>query len=151
MRVSSVILSAIGYELAPHVITTDAIEQRLAPAYAALRIQPGQLYALTGIRERRWWGDGVSMADGAARAARKAIARCGVDPPELGMVIYAGVCRDNLEPETQRGHSTFFIDTVASRARHRLPSPCIPWSPYDTSAHRPAGHTRTDMDQRPNP
>lgn len=100
MRFSRSYVAALGYELAPNVVTSDAIEEGLAPAYAALRIQRGQLYALTGIRERRWWDPGMTMADGAARAARKAIQRAGLDAAELGMVIYAGVCRDNLEPAT---------------------------------------------------
>jgi acyl-CoA:acyl-CoA alkyltransferase len=40
------------------------------------------------------------MASVAARAAKKALAQAGVSADELGAVIYAGVCRDNLEPAT---------------------------------------------------
>ena len=55
MKYSRVQLSAIGYELAPVVVTSDELEERLQPLYQRLHLQPGQLEALTGIRERRWW------------------------------------------------------------------------------------------------
>jgi 3-oxoacyl-[acyl-carrier-protein] synthase-3 len=63
-------------------------------------MQPGQLEALTGIRERRWWPEGRANADGAAAAARDALERAGVVPDDLSVLIYAGVCRDHLEPAT---------------------------------------------------
>lgn len=98
MRYSNVNIASIGYELPPHVVTSAALEQRLAPLYQKLHLQPGQLQALTGIRERRYWDAGTTMADGAARAGLKALAAAGLEPGDVGMCIYAGVCRDYLEP-----------------------------------------------------
>jgi len=40
------------------------------------------------------------MADGAAKAGRKALAAAGLAPDDVGMLVYGGVCRDNLEPAT---------------------------------------------------
>lgn len=100
MRYSRVHIEGLGYELAPRVVTSDELEQRLAPAYAALHIQPGQLLALTGIRERRWWDDGQRLGAMAARAGRKALDAAGLAADQLGMLLYAGVCRENLEPAT---------------------------------------------------
>ncbi|MBI3722775.1 3-oxoacyl-ACP synthase III [bacterium] len=100
MRWSRVFLEAIGYDLPPNVVTSAALEDRLAPLYAALRIQPGQLEALTGIRERRIWNPGTRMSEGALRAARRALDLSGVAARDLGAVIFGGVCRDNLEPAT---------------------------------------------------
>ena len=68
MRYSKVFLDAIGYELAPNVVTSAALEERIAPVYRALGMQAGQLEALTGIRERRWWDPGFKLSEGAARA-----------------------------------------------------------------------------------
>ena len=48
MRYSRVHLDAIGYELAPVVITTTELEARLEPLYRALHMNQGQLEALTG-------------------------------------------------------------------------------------------------------
>ena len=55
MHYSRVYLEAIGYELAPVVVSTAELEARLEPLYKALRLPQGQLEALTGISERRWW------------------------------------------------------------------------------------------------
>lgn len=98
MRYEKVHIESIGYELPPNVVSSRALEDRLAPMYRELRIQPGQLEAWTGVRERRYWNSGMSMAEGATRAGRKALAVSRVAPADIGMVIYAGVCRDLLEP-----------------------------------------------------
>ena len=100
MRYSRVIIESIGYELAPNVVTSAALEDRLAPVYDALKLPSGQITALSGVGERRFWDAGQRMADGAARAGRKALAAAGVGPNEVGMLVYGGVCRDNLEPAT---------------------------------------------------
>jgi acyl-CoA:acyl-CoA alkyltransferase len=100
MRYSRVHLESIGYELAPVVVSTTELEERLAPLYRALRISPGQLEALTGIAERRWWHDDYPLSVGAAEAAKKALANTDVTANEIDIVIYAGVCREQFEPAT---------------------------------------------------
>ncbi len=100
MLYSKVYINTFGYELAPHVVTSEDLEDRLAPLYEALHIQKGQLEAFTGIYERRFWDQGYKMYQGAAAAGRKAIDSSDVSTEDIGMLIYAGVCRDNLEPAT---------------------------------------------------
>jgi 3-oxoacyl-[acyl-carrier-protein] synthase-3 len=100
MRWESVCVEAIGYALPDERVSTAAIEAELAGVYEALHLASGQIHALTGIRERRVWPRGVSMADCAARAAAKALEQAGIVGRDLGAVVYAGVCRDNLEPAT---------------------------------------------------
>jgi 3-oxoacyl-[acyl-carrier-protein] synthase-3 len=100
MLYSNVSITAFGYELPPNVITSADLEERLAPVYARLHFQPGQLEALTGVRERRYWDPGSKMSRGAARAANKAISAAGIAPSEIDFLIYGGVCRDQLEPAT---------------------------------------------------
>jgi len=100
MIYSKVYLNSFGYELPPNVVTSDDLEKRLEPVYDALHFQPGQLEAITGIRERRFWDPGFQMHDGAIKAGRKALAASGISPSDVGMLIYGGVCRDNLEPAT---------------------------------------------------
>ena len=41
--------TALGYELGPVVVTSAELEERLAPVYGRLNLQPGQLEAWTGI------------------------------------------------------------------------------------------------------
>jgi len=100
MRWDHVSIEAIAYELPDERVSTAALEARLMPLYRALHLEPGQVESLTGIRERRVWPAGVTMAACAARAADKALERAGLRGQDLGAVIYAGVCRDNLEPAT---------------------------------------------------
>lgn len=100
MRYKKVDIAGFGYELAPNVITSDDLEKRLGAVYDALHIQPGQLQALTGIAERRFWDPDMRIWEGAVRAGRKALTATGVGPDEIGLMIYGGVCRENLEPAT---------------------------------------------------
>jgi len=93
-------LDSLGYELGPEVVTSAELEERLAPVYRRLSIHAGQLEAWTGIAERRWWHAGSRLSAGATTAARKALAKTSVKPADLGVVIYAGVCRENFEPAT---------------------------------------------------
>ena len=100
MKYSNVYIESFGYELPPNVITSDDLEDRLEPLYQALHFKKGQLEAITGIQERRFWDSGYAMHQGATAAAQKALAASGITPDAIGMLIYGGVCRDNLEPAT---------------------------------------------------
>lgn len=100
MRYTRVQVEAIGYELAPEVITSDEIEDRLESLYRALRIPRGQLEGWTGIRERRWWEPGYPLSSGATAAARRALSATNVRAEDLEVVIYGGVCREQFEPAT---------------------------------------------------
>jgi len=100
VRYESVFLDAIGYELAPVTVTSEELEERLEPLYRELHLQPGQLEALTGITERRWWEPDTPLSTGATAAGRKALAQAGIESAQLGALLYTGVCRDNFEPAT---------------------------------------------------
>lgn len=100
MRYRNVFIDAIGYELAPVVVTSAELEERVAPMYRRLHIPPGQLEAITGITERRMWEPGFRVSEGAAMAARKALARSEVAPEDVEVLIYGGVCREHFEPAT---------------------------------------------------
>lgn len=100
MKYTRVYLESIGYELAPVVVSSAEIERRLAPVYKALHLSPGQLEALTGIKERRWWNTNFRVSQGATLAARKALAASDLTPNDIDVLIYAGVCRENHEPAT---------------------------------------------------
>lgn len=100
MKYKKVFIESFGYELPPNVISSDDLENRLSPLYETLRFQKGQLEAITGITERRWWDPGFKMYQGAVMAGRKALAASGVSTDKVQMLVYGGVCRDNLEPAT---------------------------------------------------
>jgi 3-oxoacyl-[acyl-carrier-protein] synthase-3 len=100
MRYTKVYIESLGYEIAPVVVSSAELEDRLAPVYEALHLSSGQLEALTGIVERRWWEEGHSLAEGAAAAARRALEVADVRPDQVDALIYGGVCREYFEPAT---------------------------------------------------
>ena len=100
MKYSRVRIETIAYELPPNVVTSAALEDRLAPALKKLGIPLGQFETMTGIRERRFWNPGQIMADGATKAGRKALETSGITPDDVGLLVFAGVCRDHIEPAT---------------------------------------------------
>jgi 3-oxoacyl-[acyl-carrier-protein] synthase-3 len=83
---------------APEIVTSDWIDEQLAPTYERWGMRPGLLAELAGIKERRWWPEGVTFDQAAAMAGKKAIETSGVDPREIGMMISTSVCKHHLEP-----------------------------------------------------
>ncbi len=94
------VIERFGYELAPCVVTSDDLEARLASVYENLHVQPGQLFQMTGIQERRYWEPGYSVSQGATTAAEHALRDSPVPANAIDMLIYAGVCREHFEPAT---------------------------------------------------
>ena len=91
------VLSIAAIE-APVVVTSEWIDEQLAETYDRTGVRPGLLSGVAGIKERRWWGEGVTFADAAALAGRAAIERAGVDPSKIGLLMSTSVCKDHLEP-----------------------------------------------------
>jgi len=99
-RFHNTVLLSVSRAEASRVVTSDELDEQLAAAYARVGLRPGLLERLAGIRERRWWPDGVTFADGAAMAAEKAISESGVDPASIGLMVNTSVSRQYLEPAT---------------------------------------------------
>lgn len=91
-------IESLGYELAPHRVTSTQLEDRLNGAMTRMRLPPRPIELLTGITERAFWDAGTPVAEVAARAGRKALAAAGVHPREVGLLISTSVSKDYLEP-----------------------------------------------------
>ncbi len=100
MKYSKVVIQAFGYELAPHVVTSEEIEARLTPFFNRMGFAPGQLVALTGIRERRYWDVDHTLAEPAAVAGQRALDQAGISAKDLGTLVYCGIGMDGFEPST---------------------------------------------------
>lgn len=124
MRYQHVSLPAIAYELAPIVVETRELEQRLAPAWNRLHLPTGQLESLTGIRERRWWPAGYSVAAGATAAGRRALNSAGMTGNDIDVLIYAGVCRELYEPATAC-HVAHALGIHPGAAVHDISNACL--------------------------
>ncbi len=78
----NVAIETIAYELAPERIASADIEARIVATLARLSLPQGQLEALTGIRERRFWAPGTLPSEAATLAARKVIAKADIEQLE---------------------------------------------------------------------
>ena len=100
MRFHKVQIEAFAHALPERVVTSESLEERLAPLYEKLRLRTGRLELMSGIRERRHFEPGTRPSTVAARAAELALAKSGVDRSSIGCIIHASVCRDFMEPAT---------------------------------------------------
>ncbi|MEP6462709.1 MAG: 3-oxoacyl-ACP synthase III [Frankiaceae bacterium] len=99
-RYRDVVISGLAHIDAPHIITSAALEDMLAPAMERLRIRRGLLSRLAGVDERRFWDVGVRPSEPAAEAGERAMTASGVDRSQIGILINTSVSRDYLEPST---------------------------------------------------
>ncbi len=103
MRYQNVCLEAFGYTLPEQIVTSEEIEERLAPLYTRLRLPEGRLELMSGIGARRFWAPGVLPGEKSVESAERALANAGVSRHEIGVLIHSSVCRDYLEPATACG------------------------------------------------
>lgn len=100
MRFQHVGLASFGYTLPDEIVTSQQLEDRLAPLYERLRLPAGRLELMTGIRERRFWPPDTLPSGPSIRSGEKALAAAGIALEDVGLLIHASVCRDYLEPAT---------------------------------------------------
>ncbi|MBB3022548.1 3-oxoacyl-ACP synthase III [Helcobacillus massiliensis] len=80
-------------------VTSDELDEMLAPARKRLRIPKGMLQRVAGVYERRWWKDPENgWKHGVVQAAERAIAEAGISRDQVGLLINASVSRKHLEP-----------------------------------------------------
>jgi len=100
MRFSNVCIEAVARHLPDNVVTSQDLEHRMGPLYERLKLPVGRLELMSGIRERRFWDEGVLPSEVGAIAGEKVIEKSGIDRSRIGCLISASVCRDFLEPAT---------------------------------------------------
>ena len=103
MRFQHVCIESFGYTLPEEIVTSDEIEERLAPLYKRLHLPAGRLELMTGIRERRFFPPGTLPGSISGQSARKAIEASGIPVEHFGALAHGSVCRDQLEPATAAG------------------------------------------------
>jgi 3-oxoacyl-[acyl-carrier-protein] synthase-3 len=100
LKYENVCIEGTGFVIPDQVVTSAWFEDQLRPIYERLRIKPSFFERITGIKERRWWEDGVEPSDGAAMAGKRAMENAGINSQQVDCVINASVCRDYIEPAT---------------------------------------------------
>ncbi len=98
MLFENVGIYSFGEYLPERFLTSDEIESQLFQTYERLKMAPGRLEIMTGIKKRGFWDTGTPPSFLASKAAEKAIK----DFPKekIDLLIHASVCRDFLEPST---------------------------------------------------
>ncbi len=92
-------LKAIDWVEPDEFISSDQIEQDLAPVYDKLKLPYGRIEMQTGIKSRGVYHD-KRPSDISALAAKNLFKNSDIDPKSIDLVIHASVCRDFLEPST---------------------------------------------------
>jgi 3-oxoacyl-[acyl-carrier-protein] synthase-3 len=103
MRYRRVCVEAFAHTLPPHVVSSDEIERRLAPAYERLGLPEGRLELMTGIRERRFFDRDTKPGTISGETASKALEAAGISRRDVGLLLHGSVCRDQMEPATACG------------------------------------------------
>ncbi len=92
-------LLAVTAVTAQTPVTSDEIDDMLAPARKRLRLPKGTLQRVAGVYERRWWKDTENgWKQGVVLAAERAMSQAGITRDQVGMLINASVSRQHLEP-----------------------------------------------------
>jgi 3-oxoacyl-[acyl-carrier-protein] synthase-3 len=100
MRFENVSIVSLAHVDGPIRMPSSEIEARIKPTMDRLGIRQGLLQHLSGIHERKFWDSDVQPSECATLAAKEAIARSGIDPKRIGILINTSVCRDYIEPST---------------------------------------------------
>jgi len=103
MLYQNVCLETFACTLPEEVVTSDQIEQWLAPLYTRLRLPQGRLELMSGIAQRRFWPREMLPSEKSVETAEKAIRIAGLQKRHVGALIHGSVCRDFLEPATACG------------------------------------------------
>lgn len=100
MKFSRVRINGSAVVCPPVEVTSASIEERLRPVYERLGLPDGRLELMSGIRARHFWGGPILPSQAAAEAGRLLLDGHAVQPDEIGLLIFCGVCRDRMEPAT---------------------------------------------------
>jgi 3-oxoacyl-[acyl-carrier-protein] synthase-3 len=115
MHYQHVCVETFASTLPDEIVTSEQIETWLAPLYERLKLPPGRLELMTGIRQRRFWPRGMLPSEKSVETGEKAIRTAGIDRRQIGALVHASVCRDYLEPAT----------AASVHQRLGLPSDCL--------------------------
>ena len=94
MLFNNVCIESVSYFLPENVITSEELEIRLSSVYERLKLPFGRLEMMSGIKERRFWGEEIYPSDIASQAGNKAIEKAQFDRKSIECLICASVCRD---------------------------------------------------------
>lgn len=99
-KYNNVAIVGLARDEAPRRMSSEEIEERLAPAMSRLKLPRGLLASLTGISWRRLYPPEYSPSQAAANAANRLFHSMGFDKNKIDLLYSTSVCRDHIEPST---------------------------------------------------
>ncbi|MDD4973541.1 MAG: 3-oxoacyl-ACP synthase III [Bacteriovorax sp.] len=100
MKFNNVVIESFAYSISEQLMTSNMIEEALAPLYQKLKLPEGRLELMTGIQSRRVWPSGTKPSDLSTLASEKLFLKSNIKKTDIDLLIHASVCRDFLEPAT---------------------------------------------------
>ncbi|MEU9111094.1 ketoacyl-ACP synthase III [Streptomyces sp. NPDC048483] len=92
-------ITAVSSVLPHQVVTSQELQQQVADA-CGLPLPARMLQRATGIASRRIASEDEYASTLAVRAARSALARAGLEPFDIDLLLFASASRDMVEPAT---------------------------------------------------
>jgi 3-oxoacyl-[acyl-carrier-protein] synthase-3 len=92
-------ITAVATSLPARELSSTQLQERVEAA-SGFRLPPRLFEHLTGIRSRRVADDDEYASTFAVRAGRSALARAGLDPLDIDLLVFASASRDIVEPAT---------------------------------------------------
>lgn len=86
-------IAGVGHYVPERIVTSEELENKIG-------LPKGWIVRHTGVRERRFAGEGQIPSEFACFAAEKAIKSAGISPKDIDMIISATTCRDMAIPAT---------------------------------------------------
>lgn len=100
MEFKNTVLLGLAHHHSNDSVSSEEIEERMAPVYEGLKLPYGRLELMTGIKSREVWPKGTRPSDLSISAGKKLIEMYDINKSEIDLLIHASVCRDFLEPST---------------------------------------------------
>ncbi|MEU3193945.1 ketoacyl-ACP synthase III [Streptomyces sp. NPDC006992] len=92
-------ITGVGSALPERIVDSEQL-RRTVVERSGLPIPPRMIERATGVRTRRVAADGEYASTLAVRAARTALERAGLAPPDIDLLLFASATRDVAEPAT---------------------------------------------------
>lgn len=94
------IITGIAHHLPAQVVTSDETTNRVMQTSSNVRLPPGLIERLSGVRERRHAATDATSSDLAVAAATHALATANLAPEAIDVLIFAAASHDVAEPAT---------------------------------------------------
>jgi len=99
-KYKNVYLTGLEYVEPPEFISSFELEEILEPLYKRFKLHQGRLEELTGVKKRGIWPRSLRPSEIAFQSAKKLLEKSNIKIQDVDLILYAGVCRDTLEPST---------------------------------------------------